>query len=590
MTNQNKTKKVSYRKVFFKLLKYMFVYKWTMIAALLFLVVMSIVESTIPLVARHYIDTYLVHQDTPTFHVGLLAGYYALFVLQLVLTYTGSLLFARVSFSVVRDIRQDAFSNLQQLNMQYFDRTPSGSIVARITNDTQAIATMFSDILSAFIRASFVFSATLYTMLSLDWSVTLMIVILLPIVIMCVSIYRKLSTPLVMATRSRLSDLNVKLAESIEGMRIIQAFGQEQRLIDEFETINQEHLMYANRTIIMDSLMLRPAMSLLKLLAYALLMAYFGITWQTLGISAGLIYAFIQYINRLFNPLIQLTQNYSQLQTSVIAAKRVFDIIERQDYEPEQRKSTAQIKQGNIEFKDVCFSYDGQTQVLNHVSFSVKQGETIAFVGHTGSGKSSIINVFMRFYEFEQGQILIDGVDIKEYAQEELRKNVGLVLQDPFLFHGTIQSNIAMYQNLSDQDVEAAAKFVDAHQFIMQLPKQYSEPVTERGSTLSSGQRQLLAFARTMAMQPKILILDEATANIDSETEETIQCSLAKMRKGRTTIAIAHRLSTIQDANCIYVLDKGVIIEQGTHEELLQRKGTYYTMYQLQAGALRKDE
>ena len=297
-------------------------------------------------------------------------------------------------------------------------------------------------------------------------------------------------------------------------------------------------------------------------------------------------YAFIQYINRLFDPLIEVTQNFSTLQTSLISAGRVFALIDERTYEPLQEEGQAKVKEGNIRFEHVCFSYDGKHPILDDISFSVNKGETIAFVGHTGSGKSSIINVLMRFYEFQSGRVLLDDVDIRNYSQEELRKNIGLVLQDPFLYHGTIKSNIAMYQEISDEQVKAAASFVDADSFIQDLPLGYDSPVSERGSSFSTGQRQLLAFARTVASQPKILILDEATANIDSETESLVQDSLAKMRQGRTTIAIAHRLSTIQDANCIYVLDKGRIIESGTHEELLALGGTYHKMYSLQAGAM----
>ena len=345
-------------------------------------------------------------------------------------------------------------------------------------------------------------------------------------------------------------------------------------------------MVYANRSVALDALFLRPAMSLLKLLGYAVLMAYFGYRGLYLGITAGTMYAFIQYINRLFDPLIEVTQNFSTLQTSMVSAGRVFALIDERTCEPLQENGQAKVKEGNIRFEHVCFSYDGKHQILDDISFSVNKGETIAFVGHTGSGKSSIINVLMRFYEFQSGRVLLDDVDIRNYSQEELRKNIGLVLQDPFLYHGTIKSNIAMYQEISDEQVQAAATFVDADSFIQELPQGYDAPVSERGSSFSTGQRQLLAFARTVASQPKILILDEATANIDSETESMVQASLAKMRQGRTTIAIAHRLSTIQDANCIYVLDKGRIIESGTHEELLALGGTYHKMYSLQAGAM----
>ena len=387
-------------------------------------------------------------------------------------------------------------------------------------------------------------------------------------------------------TRALLSDINAKLSESIEGIRIIQAFNQEKRLKKEFDAINEEHLIYASRSMSLDSLFLRPAMSLLKLLGYAVLMAYFGYRGIYMGITAGTMYAFIQYINRLFDPLIEVTQNFSTLQTSMVSAGRVFALIDERTYEPEQRDTDAKVTEGNIRFENVSFSYDGKHQILDNISFSVNKGETIAFVGSTGSGKSSIINVFMRFYEFQSGRVLLDGVDIRDYSQAELRKNIGLVLQEPFLYHGTVKSNIAMYQDLTDEEIKAAAEFVDANHFIDKLPEGYDTPVSERGSSFSTGQRQLLAFARTVASQPKILILDEATANIDSETEAIVQNSLAKMRRGRTTIAIAHRLSTIQDANCIYVLDKGRIIEHGSHEELLALGGTYHKMYSLQAGAM----
>ena len=385
-----------------------------------------------------------------------------------------------------------------------------------------------------------------------------------------------------------MSDLNTKLSESIEGMRIVQAFNQEKRLLDEFEGVNKEHLRYMSKSLAVDSLLLRPAMALFKILAYGVILAYFGLSWQTAGFTAGLIYAFIQYTNQLFNPLIELMQNFSVLQTSMISAGRVFELIDNTEYEPKQNNNDYKIEEGNIEFENVSFSYDGKQDVLKNISFSVNKGETIAFVGSTGSGKSSIINLFLRFYEFERGKIFIDGVDIKDYSTKELRDKIGLVLQDPFLYHGTVESNIRMYKdNLTENNIEEAARFVDADNFIQELPDKYQSKVTERGSTFSSGQRQLITFARTIAAEPKILILDEATANIDSETEETIQCSLEKMRKGRTTIAIAHRLSTIQDANCIYVLDKGEIIEAGTHEQLLEHKGTYYKMYQLQAGMMK---
>lgn len=576
--------KASQWQVFKRLMSYLKPYKWLTAVALSLLLLTTVVKSYIPLVASYFIDHYLDHMNQTAFLI--LIAYYGLYLLQSFIQYFGNLCFAKVSYSIVRDIRRDAFANMERLGMSYFDKTPAGSIVSRITNDTEAISEMFSGLLSNFISAIFIFTVTLYTMLTLDVKLTAIILIFLPFIFILVNAYRKKSVQVIAKTRSLLSDINAKLAESIEGIRIIQAFGQEERLKDEFELINEEHLTYANKSVALDSLFLRPAMSLLKLLAYAVLMTYFGFKGMQGGLTAGIMYAFIQYINRLFDPLIEVTQNFSTLQTSMVSAGRVFKLIDEEIYEPAQDGQVMEVEQGDIEFKNVSFSYDGKQKILNQISFKVNKGETIAFVGSTGSGKSSIINVFMRFYEFQEGQVLIDGIDIRRYSQEALRQSIGLVLQDPFLYHGTIASNIRMYQDISDQEVKAAAEFVDADQFIQKLPNQYDAKVSERGSSFSTGQRQLLAFARTVASKPKILILDEATANIDSATEEIVQRSLAKMRQGRTTIAIAHRLSTIQDANCIYVLDKGKIIESGRHEELLEKQGTYYKMYQLQAGMM----
>ena len=571
---------------FHRLLGYMWRYRIVSSMALAFILLTTLVTTALPLLARYFIDQF-IGRNQAWAGLPLLALYYGLFLLRVLFTFLGKYFFARVAQSVVRDLRQESFANIQRLQMAYFDKTPAGAIVSRLTNDTQAVADMFSEIFSNFLSSLLILVVTLSAMFALNWQLTLMIALFLPLMAASILLYQHLSNRQLKQVRNKLSDLNVKLSESIEGMRIIQAFGQEKRLLREFEEINGQHLGFTNRYLNINSLFLRPAMSLLKILAYGVILTYFGLTWQVAGITAGIMYAFIQYVNQLFNPLIDVMQNYSVLQTSMVAAERVFEIMDRTDYEPEQANQDLQIQDGSIEFKHVSFSYDGKRDVLRDISFSVKKGQTIAFVGSTGSGKSSIINLFLRFYEFERGQILIDGRDIKDFSQEELRRKIGLVLQDPFLYHGTVASNIQLYQEqLTREEIIEAAKFVDAHGFISQLPQGYDAPVTERGATFSSGQQQLLAFARTIATKPKILILDEATANIDSETEELIQASLRKMRRGRTTIAIAHRLSTIQDADCIYVLDKGCIIESGSHEELLAQDGTYKKMYQLQAGMM----
>ena len=579
---------MSKSKTFFRLMRYMLRYKGLSILALLFILMTSIVATAIPLLAQYYIDNFIT-KNIAKAGLYILIIYFGLFILRVVFTFLGEYYFAKVAHSIVRDLRNDSFANLQKLGMSYFDKTPVGSVVSRLTNDTQAVADMFETIFSSFLNTILMFVVTLSAMIALSWQLTIYMILFIPVMVGSVYLYQKLSSRLVEISRAKISEMNTKLSESIEGMKIIQAFNQEQRLIDEFGEVNNEHLRYYTKSLKVDSLLLRPAMALFKVLAYGVIVMYFGLSFESAGFTAGIIYAFIQYTNQLFNPLIELMQNFSILQTSIISAGRVFTLIDNKEYEPEQKESDHKISCGDIEFKNVSFSYDGKRDVLKNISFSVKNGESIAFVGATGSGKSSIINLFLRFYDYNRGEILIDGVNIKDYSSKELRNCVGLVLQDPFLYHGTVESNIKMYnEELTREDVIEAARFVDAHNFIDKLEDKYDSLVTERGSTFSSGERQLLTFARTIASKPKILILDEATANIDSETEELIQHSLEKMRKGRTTIAIAHRLSTIQDSNCIYVLDKGEIIESGTHDELIALKGNYYKMYQLQAGILNK--
>ncbi len=348
------------------------------------------------------------------------------------------------------------------------------------------------------------------------------------------------------------------------------------------------------KNIKIDALLLGPAIDLIYFIALVLVLGYFGILSfnSNSPIEIGVLYAFVNYINRLFEPIGQMMQRLSLYQQAIVAATRVFQLLDQTELAPTQIVDDRnKIGNGEIEFCNVSFSYDGKRDVLKNISFTAKQGETVALVGHTGSGKSSIINLMMRFYEFERGEILIDGISIKNFSEAELRKKMGLVLQDPFLFYGSVEDNIRLYnETLTKEEVEAAAQFVQAHTFIEKLPERYHDQVVERGATFSSGQRQLIAFARTIATNPQILVLDEATANIDTETEEAIQFALAKMRKGRTTIAIAHRLSTIQDAEQILVLHKGEIVERGSHQELLAKQGLYHKMYLLQNSSIEKPQ
>ncbi|WP_372869167.1 ABC transporter ATP-binding protein [Planomicrobium okeanokoites] len=572
--------------VFKRLLVYLIPHKKMLSVAMLLLILTVLGDVLGPLIIKTFIDGYLTPGNFPTGPVtGLALGYLFIQVSNVIISYFQLLKFQEAALKIIQQMRIDVFSKVQSLGMRYFDRTPAGGIVSRVTNDTEAIKEMFVTVLIGFIQSIFLIIGVYIAMFFLNVRLALITLILLPILFWIMYIYRKYSSIFYQDLRERLGQLNAKISESVQGMGMIQAFSQEGRMQDEFNEINEKHWKAGKRNIKIDGLLLRPAIDLVYTLALIMLLSYFGITSFNSTIEVGVIYAFVTYIDRFFEPVNQVMQRLSIFQQAIVAASRVFDLLDETDEAPAQKGAAAEIAEGRIEFRNVSFSYDGKAEVLKNISFTAEPGQTVALVGHTGSGKSSIINLLMRFYDYENGHILIDGVDVKDYRASELRRKMGLVLQDPFLFYGTIESNIRLFnQDMPFSEIRAAAEFVQADKFIAQLPDGYDHKVTERGSTFSSGQRQLLAFARTMAADPKILVLDEATANIDTETEVAIQTSLEKMRKGRTTIAIAHRLSTIQDAELILVLHQGEIVEQGTHQQLLAARGLYHKMYLLQNG------
>jgi ATP-binding cassette subfamily B multidrug efflux pump len=570
-----------------RLFKYTVPYKGTIALAFIMLTISTVASMAGPYLIKIFLDDFLTPRHFPGNKLTLLiAAFIIVQILGAIATYLNSYMFQYLSFKVIQQLRIDAFNKLGKLGMRYFDKVPGGSIVSRLTNDTETIVDMFINVFSSVLMALFMMISSYIMMFVLDVKLALIALVFMPIIFLLLAIYRKYSAMLFNKSRQLLSDLNTKLAESIEGMKIIQAFNQERRLNREFNEINDEHYGYMLKTVKLDSILLRPAISMISILATIVILAYFGIISFNTSITAGVVFAFIQYMERFFEPVNQVSQNLNVLQQALVSANRVFKLIDDDTYEPAQDTQTNYaITDGKVEFKDVSFSYDGETQVLKNISFTVNPGETVALVGHTGSGKSSIINLFMRFYEFEQGQILIDNQSIKKLNKAEMKNKIGLVLQDAFIFYGTVTSNIKLYHpTMTFEQVKAAAEFVRANQFIERLDNQYEHAVIEKGSAFSSGERQLIAFARTIAMDPKILILDEATANIDSETEEQIQQSLRQMRRGRTTIAIAHRLSTIQDADQILVLNHGEIVERGTHEQLVAQDGIYNNMYRLQNG------
>lgn len=560
--------------------------RWLAIA-FLFLLLGTGAQILGPILVKIFIDDYLsprIFDMEPLLLLGSI--YIGLHIASVVINYLQLFIFQKIALQIIQQLRIDVFSKVEKLGLAFFDKFPTGGLVSRITNDTETIKDLYITVLSNFVQNILFLIGVFIAMFYLNAQLTLFCLFILPILLVLMQIYRQLSSKYYALMSEKLSQLNSKINESIQGMTVIQIFRQEKRLRSEFETINDEHQKAWFKGIKLDGLLLRPAVDFIAVLALILVLTYFGITSLNSPVEIGVLYAFINYLDRFFEPVNQMMMRLSIFQQALISASRVFRLLDHHETAPTKKgEGNPKIEKGEVEFRNVSFSYDGNHDVLKNISFKAKKGETIALVGHTGSGKSSIINLLMRFYPGVRGEILIDGVPIDNYANEELRSNMGLVLQDPFLFVGTIADNIKFYQHsLTAEAIVEAAKFVHAHPFITNLPGGYHASIGERGSTLSSGQRQLLSFARTIALNPSILVLDEATANVDTETEGEIQKALSKMRLGRTTVAIAHRLSTIQDADQIIVLHQGEIVERGTHQELIGKRGLYYKMYLLQQG------
>ncbi|WP_246939663.1 ABC transporter ATP-binding protein [Bacillus pinisoli] len=581
------------RKVLHRLLSYSKPHKKALLGAFVLLIFGTLGEILGPYLIKVFIDDYLVEQSFPFQPIMWLAIFYVgVLVAKTIIQYFQLFVFHKIALTIIQELRVDVFSKVQKLGLKFFDQTPGGSIVSRVTNDTESIKEFFTDVLSVFVQNIVFLIGIFIAMFLLNVKLALFCLAIIPIIFLIMQAYRKYSSIYFHDLREKLSQLNAKLNESLQGMAIIQVFRQEKRLRKEFVEINEGHYAAGVKNIKLNGLLLRPAIDFIYVCSLILVLSFFGIQSFNSPIEIGVLYAFINYLERFFEPVNQMMMRLSMYQQAIVSATRVFELLDDPETAPTAvGNKQLSIEQGKIEFKNVSFSYDGKRDVLKNISFVANPGETIALVGHTGSGKSSIINLFMRFYTINRGEILIDDQSLKEFQDEELRKKIGLVLQDPFLFAGSVKKNIQLYNpDISDNEIKEAAQFVQADKFIETLPNQYDYELSERGTTFSSGQRQLVAFARTIATNPKILVLDEATANIDSETEGYIQEALAKMRKGRTTIAIAHRLSTIQDADQILVLHQGEITERGTHQELLEKQGLYYKMYVLQNQATDKIE
>lgn len=488
---------------------------------------------------------------------------------------------------VILKLRTDVFAHIQRLPVTYFDNLPAGKIVARITNDTEAIRELFANVLGAIFTSSVYLIGIFTALFLLDVRLAVACLFILPIMVAWIALYRKYASRYNYTIRSLISDINGMINEAIQGMPIIQAFRREKETMREFAEYNDKHFAYQNKLQRFNATVSFNLSMLLRNAAFIVLIWYVG--GASLGIgtifSLGVMYAFVDYLNRMFEPITQIMRQLTMFEQSRVAAQRVFEVLDQPG--TEVGEGSIPRYEGHVRFDNVSFAYQDEQYVLKNITFEAKKGETVALVGHTGSGKSSIINLLFRFYDVSRGAILIDGRDVREMPKQLVRQHMAIVLQDPFLFTGTIASNVSLDSPaISRERVEQALRDVGAGPFLATLPKGCDEPVLEKGSTLSAGQRQLISFARALAFDPAILVLDEATASIDTETEEIIQRALEVVKEGRTTFIIAHRLSTIKNADQILVLDHGEIVERGSHEQLMNKRGRYYHMYRFQQGEL----
>ena len=517
----------------------------------------------------------------------LAALYFALIVISALFTYGQKFLLQISANNVLQRMRIDVFSQMARLPIRYFDQIPAGKIVSRITNDTEAIREFYVTIASNIIASAVNMIGIYIALFLLLPGLAVICLFLLPILAIWIYLYRRFAVTVNHKIRQLLSEINATINETLQGIPIIRAFHQQERMQKEFEEQNEQFFKAQIRLLGMNAASGWNLVGVLRGIFFIALITYFAYSFFHLqgAISFGVLYAFVDYLNRLFQPVVQLVNQLSGIEQARVSATRVFELLDEEGIDlidgsmPRYR--------GNVHFEDVHFSYDGKQDVLKGISFDVQQGQTVALVGHTGSGKSSVMNLLFRFYDPRTGRITIDGQDIVALPRQHVRQHMGIVLQDPFLFTGTIASNVSLDDpRISRERIERALQEVGWERLFSSLEGGIDAPVLEKGSTLSAGQRQLISFARALAFDPAILVLDEATANIDTETEVAIQEALDVVKKGRTTFIIAHRLSTIRSADLILVLDRGVIVERGTHDELMALGGRYFAMYQLQSGGL----
>lgn len=565
-----------------RLIAYMKPYAHWVIFALLLVLGLTAFDLYRPMLVGDAIDTFGANGDYDVI-IATAIKYAVVLALSFAFNVAQTWILQKTGQNIILQMRKDLYRHIQSLGSRYFDITPVGKLVTRVTNDVEALNEMYSGILVQLFRNIVKIVGLAGVMLVLDVRLAAISFVLMPLVIGLTVLCQKIARNIYRLYRTRLTDINTFLSEHLSGMKIIQIFGRQERKFEEFHDKNTKLYKAFYREMLMYAVF-RPLIYILSILSLMIVLWFGSKNVFDEIISVGTLYIFSNYIRSFFDPIQELAEQFSTLQSSIASAEKIFTVMDEDEFIPEVENPKQPDKiTGKIEFDHVWFAYDGENYVLKDVSFVINPGEKVAFVGATGAGKSSILNLIGRYYDIQKGHIYIDGIDIRQLSKKQLRSAIGQMQQDVFIFEGDVAYNIRLNDDdITDAQVKAAAEYVNAAHFIEKLPQGYHEPVTERGATFSAGERQLLSFARTLAHNPSILVMDEATANIDTETEILIQEALEKLMDGRTTIMVAHRLSTIQHADCIMVMHKGRICERGTHRELLEQDGIYRKLYELQ--------
>lgn len=565
-----------------RLIAYMKPYAHWVIFALLLVLGLTAFDLYRPMLVGDAIDTFGANGDYDVI-IATAIKYAVVLALSFAFNIAQTWILQKTGQNIILQMRKDLYRHIQSLGSRYFDITPVGKLVTRVTNDVEALNEMYSGILVQLFRNIVKIVGLAGVMLVLDVRLAAISFVLMPLVIGLTVLCQKIARNIYRLYRTRLTDINTFLSEHLSGMKIIQIFGRQERKFEEFHDKNTKLYKAFYREMLMYAVF-RPLIYILSILSLMIVLWFGSRNVFDEIISVGTLYIFSNYIRSFFDPIQELAEQFSTLQSSIASAEKIFTVMDEDEFIPEVENPKQPDKiTGKIEFDHVWFAYDGENYVLKDVSFVINPGEKVAFVGATGAGKSSILNLIGRYYDIQKGHIYIDGIDIRQLSKKQLRSAIGQMQQDVFIFEGDVAYNIRLNDDaITDAQVKAAAEYVNASHFIEKLSQGYHEPVTERGATFSAGERQLLSFARTLAHNPSILVMDEATANIDTETEILIQEALEKLMDGRTTIMVAHRLSTIQHADCIMVMHKGRICERGTHRELLEQDGIYRKLYELQ--------